>query len=88
MDASPTVPRELRAEHAFDLNGLHLGELGVPTLLLVGSESPAWAQRSTRAYASAIPGAQVHTLEGHGHGASVSAPELLATELRTFFEAA
>jgi pimeloyl-ACP methyl ester carboxylesterase len=88
LDASPTVPRELRAERAFDVNGLRLAELGVPLLLLVGSESPAWAQRSTRAYANAVPAAEVHTLEGHGHGASVSAPELLASELRTFFEAA
>jgi pimeloyl-ACP methyl ester carboxylesterase len=84
LDASPTVPRELRAEHAFDIDALRLGELGAPTLLLVGSESPAWAQRSTQAFASAIPGAEVHTLDGHGHGASVSAPELLAAELGGF----
>jgi pimeloyl-ACP methyl ester carboxylesterase len=84
LDASPTVPRELRAEQAFEIDALRLGELGAPTLLLVGSESPAWAQRSTQAFAAAIPGAEVHTLDGHGHGASVSAPELLAAELAGF----
>jgi pimeloyl-ACP methyl ester carboxylesterase len=86
LDASPTVPRELRAEHAFDMDALRLGELGAPALVLVGSESPAWAQRSTRAYAAAIPGALLHTLDGQGHGASVSAPELLAGELRDFLD--
>jgi pimeloyl-ACP methyl ester carboxylesterase len=85
LDASPTVPRELRAERAFDIESLRLGELGAPTLLLIGSRSPDWAHRSTQAFASAIPGAEVHTLEGQGHGAAVSAPELLSTELRTFF---
>jgi pimeloyl-ACP methyl ester carboxylesterase len=84
LDASPTVPRELRAERAFSADELRLGELEAPTLLLVGSESPSWAQRSTRAFAAAIPNARVATLEGHGHGASVSGPELLASELRSF----
>ena len=86
LDAAPTVPRELRAEQEFALEDLRLGELGVPTLLLVGSESPAWAQRSTQEFAAAIPDSEVHTLKGHGHGASVSGPELLAAELGGFLE--
>jgi pimeloyl-ACP methyl ester carboxylesterase len=79
------VPRELRAERAFGLDALRLGDLATPTLVLVGSESPDWAKRSTRAFAAAIPGAELHTLEGHGHGASVSGPELLAGEITGFF---
>jgi pimeloyl-ACP methyl ester carboxylesterase len=85
LDASPTVPRELRAEQAFGMNALRLGELRTPTLLLVGSDSPDWAHRSIAAFAEAIPDAEVHTLEGQGHGAAVSAPELLAAELSGFF---
>ena len=84
LAASPTVPRELRAEQDRGMTDLRLGELGAPALLLVGSESPDWARRSTQAYAAAIEGAEVHTLDGHGHGASVSAPELLASELADF----
>lgn len=82
--ASPTVPRELHAEHAFDGADLHLGQSPTPTLVLVGSESPAWAKRSTAAFAAAIPQSELHVLEGHGHGAAVSGPELLASELRAF----
>lgn len=82
--AAPTVPRELHAEHAFAIGELGLDRFTAPTLLLVGSESPSWAKRSTEAFASAIPDARVHVLEGHGHGASVSGPELLASELRGF----
>jgi pimeloyl-ACP methyl ester carboxylesterase len=85
LDASPTVPRELRAERAFGIDALRLGQLAAPTLVLVGSESPDWARRSTQAYAAALRGAELHTLEGHGHGAAVSGPELLAAELAGFF---
>jgi pimeloyl-ACP methyl ester carboxylesterase len=84
--AAPTVPRELHAEHALAIEDLRLGELAGPALLLVGSESPSWAKRSTDAYAAALPDAQVHVLEGHGHGAAMSGPELLASELRAFFD--
>ena len=84
LDASPTVPRELRAEHEFALDALRLADFTIPTLVLVGSESPDWARRSTQAFAAAIPGAELHTLEGHGHGAAVSGPELLGAELAGF----
>jgi pimeloyl-ACP methyl ester carboxylesterase len=52
--------------------------------MLVGSRSPAWARRSTEAYAAAIPNGEVHTLEGQGHGAATGAPELLASEILSF----
>jgi pimeloyl-ACP methyl ester carboxylesterase len=87
LAACPTVPREFRAERNFRFADLRLGELGAPALLLVGSESPDWAHRSTAAYAEAIPDARVHTLDGQGHGAGASAPELLADELRAFLSA-
>jgi pimeloyl-ACP methyl ester carboxylesterase len=80
----PTIVRELRAEHAYSLPVDALGGLAVPTLMLVGSESPEWARRSTEAYAAAIPGAVVVTLEGQGHGANSAAPELVAAELLRF----
>jgi pimeloyl-ACP methyl ester carboxylesterase len=83
--AAPTVPRELRAESALRLDSLRLGDLSTPTLLLVGTESPSWARRSIDAFAATIPGAEVHRLAGQGHGASMGAPELLASELREFF---
>ena len=82
LDVAPTAPRELWAERAFSLDRLGLQELGMPCLMLVGSESPEWARTSTRAFAEAIPRAEVHTLDGHGHGATLSGPELLAAALR------
>jgi pimeloyl-ACP methyl ester carboxylesterase len=81
---SPTVPRELRAELAFRLDPAALGRLATPTRMLLGSESPDWARRSMHAYSEAIPHAQVRILEGHGHGANTSGPELLAAEIARF----
>ena len=79
-----TVPRELRAELGYALDSRALAAVQAPVLMLLGSESPAWAQRSTPAYAEGFPDARVRPLEGHGHGAAVSGPELLATELAGF----
>ena len=77
----PTVIRELRAENAYRLPVEALAQLSVPALLLVGSESPDWARRSTEAYAEAIPGVEVVTLHGQGHGANAAAPEMVAAEM-------
>ena len=84
LAAAPTVPRELEAERALAIDRLGLDRLELACLLLVGSDSPAWARRSTEAFAAEIPGVEVRTLEGHGHGAAVSGPGLLAAELERF----
>jgi pimeloyl-ACP methyl ester carboxylesterase len=81
---SPTLPRELRAELGFRLDPDALGRLATPTLMLMGSESPGWARRSTHAYSDAIPRSEVRLLEGRGHGANTTDPELLADELERF----
>ena len=84
MRAAPTLPRELRAEQALRLEQLGLGLLASPVMMLVGSESPEWARRSTAGFAQALPRVEVRTLEGQGHGGSVSAPDLVAGEIAKF----
>jgi pimeloyl-ACP methyl ester carboxylesterase len=81
-----TLPRELGAALAHRFDEATLAKLRTPTLLLLGTESPAWAVRSVRAHAEAIPGAETRMLEGQGHGANVAAPELLASELERFLQ--
>ena len=61
-----------------------LAAFATPTLLLLGSESPPWAVQSTEIYAAAFANASVRTLDGHGHAATVTGPELLAREVATF----
>jgi pimeloyl-ACP methyl ester carboxylesterase len=81
---TPTLPRELRAELAHRLDREALAAITVPTLLLVGTESPDWAVRSTEAYEAALPNAEKALLEGQGHSANIGAPDLLASELTRF----
>ncbi|HYN51932.1 MAG TPA: hypothetical protein VES62_13500 [Thermoleophilaceae bacterium] len=63
------------------MESLDLGGLGARCLMLLGSESPGWAKRSTDAYAGALADLRVHQLDGHGHGGMVSAPDWVAREL-------
>ena len=59
-----------------------LANIRVPTLVLSGSESAAWARKSVEVVAAAIPGAQHDSLEGQTHGVSDDA---IAPVLRRFF---
>ena len=59
-----------------------LATIRVPTLVLSGRESAAWARKSVEAVAAAIPGAQHDSLEGQTHGVSDKA---IAPVLRRFF---
>ena len=83
--AAPTVPRELHAEHAFAIDDLRLGRFTTPTAA-AGRLGEPRAGPSARPRPSPPPSRTrgLHVLEGHGHGASVSGPELLASELRGF----
>jgi len=54
----------------------------VPTLVVDGGESPAWARNAVRALADALPAARRRTLEGQTHGV---VPEAIAPVLEGFF---
>jgi pimeloyl-ACP methyl ester carboxylesterase len=81
LEVAPTAVRELRALRGLTLGSVSLREITAPCLLLLGSKSPEWARRSTDAFAAAIPKPEVRVLEGHGHGANLTGPELVAAEL-------
>jgi pimeloyl-ACP methyl ester carboxylesterase len=81
----PTLPRELRAERLHSFDEWALGDLDIPTLLLVGSDSPPWAVDSVDAHTNVIRNAEKRVLQGQGHGANLTAPELLVAELTRFF---
>ena len=56
----------------------------MPTLVLDGGASPAWAHSATQALTDALPNAQRRTLAGQSHGVN---PALLAPILIDFFRA-
>ncbi len=77
-----TMPRELRAEEHWRPGGY--GDLVLPTLLLLGSASPEWARRWTSMAQSAIPNSRLQVLEGQGHLALTTGPELVAKAITDF----
>jgi pimeloyl-ACP methyl ester carboxylesterase len=84
--AAHTIARELRAEESFQLDRQALRSWSVPTLLLVGSESPAWARTGTEVVSSALPDSRVVVLEGEGHIAILTAPQLVADQVTCFLD--
>ena len=82
--AAHTIPRELRAEESYQPDSSAFAALAVPALLLLGTESPQWAEKGTEVAQSVLPESRVAVLEGEGHIALMTAPELVADELARF----
>jgi pimeloyl-ACP methyl ester carboxylesterase len=79
-----TIPRELRAEESYRPDSATFASLAVPALLLLGGESPQWAKKGTEVVRSVLQDNRVATLEGEGHTALMTAPELVADEVARF----
>jgi pimeloyl-ACP methyl ester carboxylesterase len=83
---SATMPRESQVIADADLPALAASvPVPVPVLLILGSASPAWAHDITGELAARLPDSTLAVLDGQGHDAIDSAPELLASELAGFF---
>ncbi len=68
----------------FSLPAGRMSRVTMPTLVLDGGDSPAWARNAVQAVVDALPNARRRTLEGQTHSA---APEILASALEEFFAA-
>ena len=75
-----TVPRELRPtpREIFDL--AHAASVEVPTLVLVGSDSPEIFQICAQNLVETMPDARAVVLDGQGHGAEMFTPETIAEQ--------
>lgn len=84
LDNALTLPAELRAGSGFRLDPDDLDGLDVPVRILVGGLSDPELDDTAHQVAAGLPSADVAVLDGQGHGAMVSAPALLAAEIRRF----
>ena len=82
--AAHTIPRELRQSHAYapDLTALEI--LSVPTLFLLGEQSPIFFRQTTETLHAHLPNSQITVLSGQQHSAMLTAPELFAAEVIKF----
>ena len=84
--AAPTLPREERAPFDYEWDPARFADMTTPTLLLLGGESPEWARDSTEAIHEALPNSQIVVLDGEGHVAMNTAPELFVDEVLAFLD--
>jgi pimeloyl-ACP methyl ester carboxylesterase len=83
--AAHTIPREERAFQETHFNPRRAAKITIPTLLLTGSQSPDW-NPEVETVAAALPDARIAVLEGQGHVADITAPELVAKHLLAFLK--
>jgi pimeloyl-ACP methyl ester carboxylesterase len=62
------VVHEARALERYRFDAARCRAISVPTLLLVGGDSPTWAHGATQAIHDAVPGGRFARLEAHRHG--------------------
>ncbi len=79
--AAPTIPREIRVEEGWVYSPGQFDGIAAPILFLQGSESvPAVVEATARA-AAAVDEARIQVLDGHGHFAHRTDPEMVAAIL-------
>src|SRR5713226_5846844 len=81
-----TVPRELKADRDYSFKPERFRGMTIPTLLLLGSESPSYARKGTAAIAAALPDARIIRMPGQGHVAMMTAPDLFTSVVIRFLE--
>jgi pimeloyl-ACP methyl ester carboxylesterase len=82
--AAHTIPRELRAHEVYRFEPERFQKLTVPTLLLVGGDSPAFFRVAIEALHHALGNSRIVELPGQQHIAIDTAPALFAHEVVAF----
>lgn len=84
VDAAYTAFRETQAPAGYELDTGRFADMTTPTLLLSGSESAQYFKDATDAVYDALPDSQIAILDGHGHVAMNTAPDLFIDEVLVF----
>ncbi len=83
LAAAHTLVREM-ADEDYRFEPPRFKDLTVPTLLLLGEKSPPFLKKPTEKLASVLPNDKVVILNGQGHAAMSTAPELFLNEIIQF----
>ena len=82
--AAHTIPRELGIADSYLPDFERFATVRVPTLLLVGGESPPFLVEPTRRLHESIPGSQLTVMPGQQHVAMTTAPDLFVQQVTDF----
>jgi pimeloyl-ACP methyl ester carboxylesterase len=81
---APTLPRELAIDLKYRFIADRFRDLQVPTLLLLGGDSPAFVKQTTERINSAFPNSKIVVLPGQQHIAMDTNPDLFVGEVLRF----
>ncbi len=88
VKAAHTIPRELQASDAgYRIDTDQFADLNVPTLLLLGGESPSFFRKAIYLLEETLPNAKVVIMPEQQHVAMNSAPKLFLREVMEFLDA-
>lgn len=84
IEAIATVPREIRADDAYEIDSDFLSAVKIPVLILNGATNPPNKQAAAEALKEALPDARLASLPKQGHAAHHTGPEELAQAILAF----
>ena len=80
----PTIPRELAIDRTYRFDPERFAGLKVPTMLLLGGDSPPTVRQEVETVDSALPKSQVVILPDQQHIAMDTNPKLFVREVKRF----
>ena len=85
--AAHTIPREMRGSEGYVFEPERFRQLRVPTLLLLGGDSPPFFRAAIESVHATLPNSQIVVLPGQQHTAINTAPALFVGEVLRFLQA-
>jgi pimeloyl-ACP methyl ester carboxylesterase len=82
--AAHTIPREMKATTGYRLDSAKWKAFKIPTLLLLGGDSPLFFKVAIEQVHAAVPSSRVVVLPGQQHVAINTAPDLFVKEILAF----
>ena len=82
----PTLPGEAREVLRHDSDGSQYAQITTETLLLLGSESPAFLHQAVRTLESVLPDSKSVLFPGLDHAVPNEAPDKIVPALKDFFD--
>jgi pimeloyl-ACP methyl ester carboxylesterase len=79
-----TIPREERANREYEFDPERFRDVGVPTLFLLGGDSPDLFRQAAEAVESALPDCRIAVMPGQRHAAMDTGTELFNAEVLRF----
>jgi len=87
VQMAPTIPRELAIDRTYRFDPVRFADLRIPTLLLLGGDSPEIFRRAVDTVHEAVPHSTVVELRGQQHIAMDTNPELFLRGVVGFLSA-